>query len=351
MNLRELIALGGLDDTVEDEDVTIGGRLEDEHVLVERLFNVEDLLDLEGHGLTGPKGTGLLEPAVLDERVSQSFGHCNVNVERWIVNVEKKMKIRKSGTFQNIFWWLRVSPMTSYHKKYPVEIMNFNSVQRRCLDAVLLAVGPHQGEVFTVGALLLHVLHNVGHGDNGLDRDSKVALDLLDGGQVTVLASFLTINSYEDTSQLGFAVLNDLHRLADGSASGNHIVNDKDSALERRADDRATLAVVLLLLSVEAVRGIFVVGSLGQGNDGGAGKRNTLVGRTKDDIVLDARVMDSSGVKLANLGQRGSGVEETSVKEVRADTARLEGELAKFQDLVLDSELDEITLVVLDGHN
>lgn len=227
----------------------------------------------------------------------------------------------------------------------------FISVQRGRLDAVLLAVGPHQGEVFTVGALLLHVLHNVGHGDNGLDGDSEVALDLLDGRQVPVFASFLTINSHEDTSQLGFAVLNDLHRLADGSASGNHIVDDKDSALKRRADDRATLAVVLLFLAVEAVGSIFVVGSLGQGNHGGAGKRDTLVGRTKDDIVLDARVMNSSGVELADLGQRGASVEEASVEEVRTDTARLEGELTKLQDLIFDGELDEITLVVLDGHN
>lgn len=40
---------------------------------------MEDLLDLEGHGLAGPEGTGLLEPAVLDEGVSKSFGHCGGN--------------------------------------------------------------------------------------------------------------------------------------------------------------------------------------------------------------------------------------------------------------------------------
>lgn len=75
-DIREFIALGGLDDTIEDEDVAVGGGLEDENVLVERLLNVENLLDLEGHGLAGPEGAGLLEPTVLDLGVSEGLCHC-----------------------------------------------------------------------------------------------------------------------------------------------------------------------------------------------------------------------------------------------------------------------------------
>lgn len=41
-----------LDSSVEDENVSVVGRLENENVLVQRLLHVENLLDPEGHGLT-----------------------------------------------------------------------------------------------------------------------------------------------------------------------------------------------------------------------------------------------------------------------------------------------------------
>lgn len=75
----EFIALSGLDDSVEDEDVAVGGRLEDEDVLEEGLLDVEDLLNLEGHGLAGPESAGFLEPAILDEGVSKSFASMQVS--------------------------------------------------------------------------------------------------------------------------------------------------------------------------------------------------------------------------------------------------------------------------------
>ncbi len=64
MYIRELVALGALDDTVEDQDVTVRLGLENEDVLVKGLFDVEDLADLEGHGLTRPLGGDLAEPAI-----------------------------------------------------------------------------------------------------------------------------------------------------------------------------------------------------------------------------------------------------------------------------------------------
>lgn len=47
----ELVALGALNDIIKNEDVAVVGRLEDQDVLELALFVVEDLFDLEGHGL------------------------------------------------------------------------------------------------------------------------------------------------------------------------------------------------------------------------------------------------------------------------------------------------------------
>ena len=41
--IRELIAFGALNDTIKNEDITICLGLEDENVLVEGLFDVQDL--------------------------------------------------------------------------------------------------------------------------------------------------------------------------------------------------------------------------------------------------------------------------------------------------------------------
>lgn len=49
--VRELIALGALNDVVENENGSVVGGLEDKDVLVLALLVVKDLVDLEGHGL------------------------------------------------------------------------------------------------------------------------------------------------------------------------------------------------------------------------------------------------------------------------------------------------------------
>ena len=60
----ELVALGALDDVVKDEDHAVIGRLEDENILVLRLFVVNNLVDLEGHSLTRPHLGDFTEPAI-----------------------------------------------------------------------------------------------------------------------------------------------------------------------------------------------------------------------------------------------------------------------------------------------
>jgi hypothetical protein len=53
-----------LNDVVENEDSAVVGGLEDEDVLVLALLVMKNLLDLEGHGLTGPHAGDLAEPAI-----------------------------------------------------------------------------------------------------------------------------------------------------------------------------------------------------------------------------------------------------------------------------------------------
>ena len=72
VNVRELVALSALNDVVEHKNHTVVGGLEDEDILVLALLVVDDLLDLEGHGLTGPHAGDLTEPAIYNR--SQCVG-------------------------------------------------------------------------------------------------------------------------------------------------------------------------------------------------------------------------------------------------------------------------------------
>jgi hypothetical protein len=47
--LREFITLSALNDTIENQDVTIVGGLKNKDILVQGLFDVKDFLDLDSH--------------------------------------------------------------------------------------------------------------------------------------------------------------------------------------------------------------------------------------------------------------------------------------------------------------
>ena len=72
----ELVALGALDNVVEDEDHAVVGGLENEDILVEGLLVVDDLVDLEGHGLARPHVADLAEPACSEEVMLVSVCVC-----------------------------------------------------------------------------------------------------------------------------------------------------------------------------------------------------------------------------------------------------------------------------------
>ena len=61
-----------LNGTVENKDISICLGLEDENVLVEGLLDVENVVDLEGHGLARPLRGDLAEPAVYMGTMSAS---------------------------------------------------------------------------------------------------------------------------------------------------------------------------------------------------------------------------------------------------------------------------------------
>jgi hypothetical protein len=62
--IRELVALGALNDVVKDQYHAVVGGFEDEDILVFALLVVENLFDLEGHGLARPHVGDLTEPAI-----------------------------------------------------------------------------------------------------------------------------------------------------------------------------------------------------------------------------------------------------------------------------------------------
>ena len=65
--VRELVALGALDDVVEDKDHAVVGGFKDEDILVLGLFMVNHLVDLESHSLARPHVGDFTEPAILQE--------------------------------------------------------------------------------------------------------------------------------------------------------------------------------------------------------------------------------------------------------------------------------------------
>lgn len=67
MHSRKFVAFGTLDDAVKDQNIAVSFRLEDEDILIERFLNVENLVDLQGHGLARPLRGDLAEPAILNE--------------------------------------------------------------------------------------------------------------------------------------------------------------------------------------------------------------------------------------------------------------------------------------------
>lgn len=63
-DVRELIAFSTLDNTIENQNVSVRLRLKNENVLVQAFFDMQDLPNLQGHRLAGPLRRDLTEPTI-----------------------------------------------------------------------------------------------------------------------------------------------------------------------------------------------------------------------------------------------------------------------------------------------
>lgn len=136
-----------------------------------------------------------------------------------------------------------------------------------------------------------------------MDLESVVSLDLSNGRNLRIISLFLSVQSNDETNHLRIEVLEDAQRLADSGAGGDDIINDEDAlALHGSTDDLAALTVVLLLLSVVSVVDLHTLGVKSQSD--ASSERNTLVGRSKENVELDTRANDGVSVGVGNLGVR-----------------------------------------------
>lgn len=230
--------------------------------------------------------------------------------------------------------------------------------------AVSLLVVLHALELF-LGSLALDTFNDIVEGQDSENGNTSLLANLANGagsvGAVVRLALLLalagslllSVEGNDNANELTTLALDNADGLSDGSAGSHDIVNDNNLlALEALANHQTTLAVVLDLLAVvnETEVAILCLVNASKLLGSGGAKRNTLVGRAEEDVKLElgvggAILGDSTSVGLADAADELALGEQTTVEEVRRDTAGLEGEGAKGQDVGREGERDEVALV------
>ena len=92
------------------------------------------------------------------------------------------------------------------------------------------------------------------------------------------------------------------NHLAHGRARRDDIVDDQHPTLQRGAHQQPTLPVALGFLAVVSERHVYAV-VVGQGDRGGRGQGNALVGRAEQDIKLQPGIHNSAGVATTECRQ------------------------------------------------
>src|SRR5678816_4052325 len=117
------------------------------------------------------------------------------------------------------------------------------------------------------------------------DRNAERVTNVLHGGRVA-LAALHAVERDQHAGRYRARRLDDRHRLANGRAGGDDVVDDHDATLQWRSDDAPALAMILRFLPVVAVWHVMPRG--GKTDRGRGGKRDSLVGRTEKLIVFNA---------------------------------------------------------------
>src|SRR5437899_6137026 len=121
--------------------------------------------------------------------------------------------------------------------------------------------------------------------------------------------------------------MNQLARVAHRSSCGDHILDDDDPCVQRRAHDASTCTVILDLLAVVAVRQI--VPNFGQANGRGRRQRNSLVGGTEKAVTGDTRVDKRPRIEPTELSQTLAVAEQSGVEKIWTFAARLRYEFTE----------------------
>ena len=149
------------------------------------------------------------------------------------------------------------------------------------LDCLQLVLGGEGARLEAVDDVL-----EVQDGDDG---DVVLATQLADSAALGVGQCLLAVEGDDDAGDDATLGADLVDGLALGGAGGDDVVDDEDAAaLERGADDGSALTVVLGLLAVERVLDGAVAGrvELRKGQGGSCGERDSLVGRTEDNVEL-----------------------------------------------------------------
>ena len=108
---------------------------------------------------------------------------------------------------------------------------------------------------------------------------------------------------------------NDIQRFTDGGAGADHIINDQNlAALQRGANQGAAFAMVLGLFAVVGQRQITPTRCQLDGN--GRRQRNALIGRSENQIKVEAGVFDGIHIANGQLAHQATAVKQTGIEEI-----------------------------------